>query len=45
MVDDLTVSRRVIAHMNPLTTEDIEQVEAGFKKWVKQIKGKADRIP
>ena len=45
VVDDLTVSRRVIAHMNPLTPEDIEQVEAGFKKWVKQIKGKADLIP
>jgi hypothetical protein len=45
VVDDLTVSRRVIAHMNPLTTEDIEQVEAGFKRWVKQIKAKADLIP
>lgn len=45
VIDDLTVSRKVIAHMNPLTRDDIEQVEAGFKKWVKQIRAKADLIP
>jgi len=45
VVDDLTVSRRVIAHMNPLTSADIEQVEAGFRRWVRQIKAKADLIP
>ena len=45
VVDDLTVSRRVIAHMNPLTDDDIKQVEAGFKRWVKQIRARAHLLP
>jgi len=44
VVGDLTVSRRVIAHMNPLDGDDISQVEAGFRKWVRQITAKADQI-
>jgi len=45
VVDDLKVSRRVIAHMNPLTDDDIKQVEAGFKRWVKQIRARAHMLP
>lgn len=45
VVDDLKVSRRVIAHMNPLSEDDIKQVEAGFRRWVKQIRAKAHLLP
>lgn len=45
VVDDLTVSRRVVAHMNPLTPDDIQQVEAGFRRWVNQIREKAHLLP
>lgn len=45
VVDDLNVSRRVIAHMNPLTDDDIKQIEAGFKRWVRQIRAKTHMLP
>jgi hypothetical protein len=30
--------------MNPLSDEDIKQVEAGFRKWVNQLAAKGDLI-
>ena len=45
IVDDLNVSRRVVAHMNPLTVEDVRQVQAGFAKWTKQIAAKESDLP
>lgn len=41
VVDDMNVSRRVVAHMNPLSSDDIKSVENGFRKWVKQLQAKA----
>lgn len=45
IVDDLNVSRRVIAHMNPLSADDVKQVEAGFRRWTKQISARQHLIP
>jgi hypothetical protein len=45
LVHDLNVSRRVVAHMNPLSEADIQQVEAAFKKWSRQLQAKASEIP
>jgi len=45
VVDDLNVSRRVVAHMNPLTREDIQQVEAGVNRWARQLKSVQDKLP
>lgn len=42
---DMNVSRRVIAHMNPLEEDDIKNLEASFRKWVKHLKAVEDRIP
>lgn len=43
--NDMNVSRRVIAHMNPLEGDDIASLEASFRKWVKHLKAVADRLP
>lgn len=45
VIDDLGVSRNVVAHMNPISADDVKQVEAGFRKWVKQLEGKPLRPP
>ena len=41
ITNDMNVSRRVIAHMNPLNEDDARNVDAAFRKWAKQLK---DRI-
>jgi Swt1-like HEPN len=43
--NDMNVSRRVIAHMNPLEADDIASLEASFRKWVKHLKAVADKLP
>lgn len=43
--DDMNVSRRVVAHMNPLPDADIKQVEAGFQKWVRQLRAVESEFP
>ena len=43
--NDMNVSRRVIAHMNPLEADDITSLEASFRKWVKHLKAVADKLP
>jgi hypothetical protein len=45
VIDDINVSRRVVAHMNPLSADDIKSVETGFRKWVKQLQAHEGEIP
>lgn len=45
LVNELNVSRRVAAHMNPLEPDDIKNVEAAFRKWAKVLRAKEDLIP
>jgi len=45
VVDDLNVSRRVVAHMNALTAADVTQVEAGFAKWMRQLQSVQAQLP
>ncbi len=42
---DMNVSRRVFAHMTPLSADDIAGIEAAFRKWVKQLRAVEDQIP
>jgi len=43
--NDMNVSRRPIAHMNPLEDDDIRNVETSWRKWVKNLKAVADKLP
>jgi hypothetical protein len=45
LVNELNVSRRVAAHMNPLEPDDVKNVEAAFRKWAKLLKAKQDLLP
>lgn len=45
ITSDMNVSRRPIAHMNPLAAEDIRNIESAFRKWVKQLRGNKDKMP
>jgi hypothetical protein len=45
LVSDMNVSRRVIAHMNPLSADDIKHIEATFRKWARQLEAKREQIP
>jgi hypothetical protein len=42
---DMNVSRRVLAHMNPLAADDIRNIEAAFNKWVKQLQAVEQSLP
>jgi hypothetical protein len=37
IVNDMNVSRRPLAHMNPLAADDISNMEAAFRKWAKAL--------
>lgn len=43
--NDMNVSRAVFAHMNPLEEDDIKNLEASFRKWVKHLSAVADKLP
>jgi Swt1-like HEPN len=43
--NDMNVSRRPIAHMNPLEDDDIKNVETTFRKWVRNLQAVADKLP
>jgi hypothetical protein len=43
--NDMNVSRRPIAHMNPLEDDDIQSVQTAFRKWVRNLKAVADKLP
>jgi len=45
LFEDMNVSRRVVAHMNPLAEADIRQVEAGFQKWARHLKSIESELP
>ena len=45
LVNDLNVSRRVAAHMNPLDSDDVKNVEAAVRKWTKLLQAKEDQLP
>jgi hypothetical protein len=45
ITSDMNVSRRVLAHMTPLDGDDVKNLEAAFRKWAKQLKGVADKLP
>ena len=36
-IEEIEFSRNVIAHNNPLTSDDIQRLEVNFKDWFKQI--------
>jgi hypothetical protein len=42
---DMNVSRRVIAHMNPLSADDISNVENAFRKWARQLQAVGKQLP
>ena len=42
---EMNVSRRPIAHMNPLEDDDIKNVENTFRKWVRNLQKVADKLP
>lgn len=37
--------RRVVAHMNPVAGDDVKNIEAAFRKWVKTLKAKEKLLP
>jgi len=45
ITNDMNVSRRVVAHMNPLEEDDVKNVEAAYKKWAKQREAIEDLLP
>ena len=45
ITNDMNVSRRPLAHMNPLATEDIENVKNAFRKWAKLLSAIEDTLP
>lgn len=42
---DMNVSRIVLAHMNPLAADEVMNIEAAFRKWVKQLRAVESQIP
>lgn len=45
ITSDMNVSRRVLAHMNPLAADDVKNIEAAFRKWVRQLQAVESLIP
>jgi hypothetical protein len=45
LVNDINISRRIAAHMNPISAEDVKHIEAAFRKWSGTLKAKRDLIP
>jgi len=45
ITSDMNVSRRLLAHMNPIAADDVKNIEAAFRKWVKQLKAVEALIP
>jgi hypothetical protein len=42
---DMNVPRRLIAHMQPLSKDDVNAIETAFRKWARQLTAKADKLP
>lgn len=45
ITSDMNVSRRALAHMTPLSTDDVKNIEAAFRKWANQLKAVEDKLP
>ena len=45
ITNDMNVSRRQVAHMNPVARSDVRNVEAAFRKWTLQLQGVSSSIP
>ena len=45
IVNDMNVSRRPLAHMNPLAADDMSNMEAAFRKWAKALTAAQAQIP
>jgi hypothetical protein len=45
LVNDINVSRRVAAHMNPISSEDVRHLGVAFRKWARTLKAKQGLIP
>lgn len=45
ITSDMNVSRRVLAHMTPLTPDDVKNIEAAFRKWANQLKAVESKLP
>jgi Swt1-like HEPN len=45
ITSDMNVSRRVVAHMTPLSADDVKNIEAAFRKWAKQLKAVEHLLP
>jgi len=45
ITSDMNVSRRPLAHMNPLAPDDVESVAVTFKKWTKLLKAVEGQLP
>jgi len=41
---DMNVSRRVLAHMNPLDPNDVKNIDAAFVKWIRQLQANDAQI-
>lgn len=45
ITDDMNVSRRPLAHMNPLSADDVANIKAAFRKWTRQLRAVEDKLP
>lgn len=45
ITNDMNVSRRPIAHMNPIAADDADNVKAAFRKWTKLLRAVEDQLP
>lgn len=45
ITSDMNVSRRVLAHMNPLAADDIRNIESAFNKWARQLQAVEAKLP
>jgi hypothetical protein len=45
ITNEMNVSRRVIAHMNPLGGDEVKNIETAFRKWVKQLQAIESKLP
>jgi hypothetical protein len=44
-IDEISHSRNPVAHMNPLSKDDIQRIKVYFSDWEKQIRSKRTLIP
>jgi Swt1-like HEPN len=45
ITNDMNVSRRPLAHMNPLSVDDVTNVEVAFREWVKLVESGREPDP